>query len=269
MSSTQWFRRGSYGLIALAVIHFLSNRHGLPIRVDDAAGRELLRLMAEYEINFFGVHRTLHATINGFILTWGFMLLAVACMNLSSIDGGAAAEPPGALKVINVVTWALCALVALLCWSWPQVLLFSSVTAMFVVSAWPSRAARGSALPQQRRSDPRIAIVGAGPAGLSAAWALKRKGYRNVTVFEKTDRPGGKCLTIEYEGHAIDLAAHEMLAGYTDVMRIAHDVGAASRGWQTVLVYDRTSRQFLDMMTASTSGGYSKLQVGWASVRYA
>ncbi len=104
---------------------------------------------------------------------------------------------------------------------------------------------------------------------LSAAWALKRKGYRNVTVFEKSDRPGGKCLTFEYDGHAIDLAAHEMLAGYTDVMRIAADVGAASRGWQNVLVYDRTSRQFLDMMTASTSGGYSKLQVGWASVRYA
>ncbi len=36
----------------------------------------------------------------------------------------------------------------------------------------------------------RVAIVGAGPAGLSAAYFLARKSYR-VTVFEATDKPGG------------------------------------------------------------------------------
>ncbi len=37
----------------------------------------------------------------------------------------------------------------------------------------------------------KIAIIGAGPAGLSAAYQLARCGYR-VTVFDEADRPGGK-----------------------------------------------------------------------------
>lgn len=36
-----------------------------------------------------------------------------------------------------------------------------------------------------------IAVIGAGPAGLSAAWLLKKNGYR-VTVFEKDKEIGGK-----------------------------------------------------------------------------
>lgn len=39
--------------------------------------------------------------------------------------------------------------------------------------------------------DKKVAIVGAGPAGLSAAWQLSRRGYK-VTVFEKTGDIGGK-----------------------------------------------------------------------------
>ncbi|MCB0912676.1 MAG: FAD-dependent oxidoreductase, partial [Propionibacteriaceae bacterium] len=42
----------------------------------------------------------------------------------------------------------------------------------------------------------RIAIVGSGPAGLTAAWQLARKGYQ-VTILEKRSQPGG------YLRHAI------------------------------------------------------------------
>ena len=41
--------------------------------------------------------------------------------------------------------------------------------------------------------DYRIAVIGAGPAGLSAAWYLRLEGYP-VTVFEKEARPGGMLL---------------------------------------------------------------------------
>lgn len=53
----------------------------------------------------------------------------------------------------------------------------------------------------------RIAIIGAGPAGLSAAEALKEKGYTNVTLIEKADRAGGKCCSIEYKGRSYELGA--------------------------------------------------------------
>jgi NADPH-dependent glutamate synthase beta subunit-like oxidoreductase len=41
----------------------------------------------------------------------------------------------------------------------------------------------------------RVAVVGAGPAGLAAAAALAGQGY-TVTVFEKSVKPGGMCLSI-------------------------------------------------------------------------
>ena len=37
----------------------------------------------------------------------------------------------------------------------------------------------------------KVAIIGAGPAGLSCAFYLAEKGYLNVTVFEKNKEPGG------------------------------------------------------------------------------
>src|SRR4051812_19261288 len=40
-------------------------------------------------------------------------------------------------------------------------------------------------------SDVGVAIVGAGVAGLSAAWALERAGLRDFTVLELEDAPGG------------------------------------------------------------------------------
>lgn len=41
----------------------------------------------------------------------------------------------------------------------------------------------------------RIAIIGGGPAGMTAAMNLEKKGYDNYVVYEKTGRVGGKCLS--------------------------------------------------------------------------
>ena len=52
-------------------------------------------------------------------------------------------------------------------------------------------AARGMALPgPEGETGRQVAVVGSGPAGLSAAYYLRRSGHR-VVVYEKRERPGG------------------------------------------------------------------------------
>lgn len=47
-----------------------------------------------------------------------------------------------------------------------------------------------------------VCIVGAGPSGIHMALSLKKKGYNKVTIYEKTNRVGGKSYDINYQGVA-------------------------------------------------------------------
>ncbi len=53
----------------------------------------------------------------------------------------------------------------------------------------------------------RIAIIGGGPAGLSAGMYLEQKGYENYTIFERLDRVGGKCWSPHYNGRRYEMGA--------------------------------------------------------------
>lgn len=57
-------------------------------------------------------------------------------------------------------------------------------------------------------TDKRIAIIGAGPAGLSTAWFLAKHGYDRVTVLERLGRVGGLCKSITIKGQSFDLGAN-------------------------------------------------------------
>jgi monoamine oxidase len=52
----------------------------------------------------------------------------------------------------------------------------------------------GSAAPAAAANGPRIVVIGAGLAGLTAAYQLKKAGYA-ATVYEAADRIGGRCYT--------------------------------------------------------------------------
>lgn len=85
-------------------------------------------------------------------------------------------------------------------------------------------AARSPLRPKDRND--RIAIIGAGPAGLATAWFLKQNGFRNVTVFERHGRVGGLCFTINDGCRAFDLGANYITLGYRETRKLARAVGA-------------------------------------------
>jgi tryptophan 2-monooxygenase len=58
-----------------------------------------------------------------------------------------------------------------------------------------ARAAQ-TAIAQNQYPDLRIAVVGAGMAGLTAARELFRCGYTNIDIFEASDRIGGRNYSI-------------------------------------------------------------------------
>ena len=55
-------------------------------------------------------------------------------------------------------------------------------------------------------------IIGAGPAGLTAAYKLLESGEFNVTVLESTDRIGGISQTVKYNGNRMDIGGHRFFS---------------------------------------------------------
>lgn len=71
----------------------------------------------------------------------------------------------------------------------------------------------------------RIGIIGAGPAGLSAAETLKENGYTDVLILEKSDRVGGKCSSFAYEGLWFELGAGVISENNAIVRYLANKYG--------------------------------------------
>ncbi len=60
----------------------------------------------------------------------------------------------------------------------------------------------------------KIVIAGAGVAGLSAALHLQKKGYTNITIVEKSDRPGGRMKTEHLDGFTLNCGFHVFHTAY-------------------------------------------------------
>ena len=57
-----------------------------------------------------------------------------------------------------------------------------------------------------------IAIIGAGPAGLTAALELQKAGIHNITVLEADALVGGISRTVECHGNRIDIGGHRFFS---------------------------------------------------------
>jgi monoamine oxidase len=74
---------------------------------------------------------------------------------------------------------------------------------------------------------PRIAVIGAGLAGLTCAYRLRQAGYA-ATVYEASDRVGGRCWTIRdvFDGGQIAEHGGELIdQGHTAIRQLAKELG--------------------------------------------
>src|SRR5690606_41322695 len=70
-----------------------------------------------------------------------------------------------------------------------------------------------------------VGVVGAGPAGLAAAWALVTRGVA-VTVYERRAEVGGRMRTDDLAGGRVDVAVQLLGSYYRRTFRLAEEVGA-------------------------------------------
>ena len=69
-----------------------------------------------------------------------------------------------------------------------------------------------------------VAIIGAGPAGLTAAYLLGKAGY-SVTVIEKDPRyVGGISRTVEHQGYRFDIGGHRFFSKSKDVVDLWNEI---------------------------------------------
>jgi len=94
--------------------------------------------------------------------------------------------------------------------------------------ATPARTARptsADAAPHDRGDgrSPRVVVIGAGPAGLTAAYQLAKEGVRS-TVLEADTVVGGISRTAERDGWRFDIGGHRFFTKVAPVEELWHEI---------------------------------------------
>jgi protoporphyrinogen oxidase len=70
----------------------------------------------------------------------------------------------------------------------------------------------------------RVVVIGAGPAGLTAAYVLARDTQARVTVLEADTIVGGISRTAQYKGYRFDIGGHRFFTKIEPVERLWHEI---------------------------------------------
>src|SRR5690242_9988098 len=76
---------------------------------------------------------------------------------------------------------------------------------------------------QQQVSDKQVVIIGAGPAGLTAAYELAKLNQRPL-VLEERDKVGGLSCTENFQGFHFDMGGHRFFTKVNEVKRFWHEI---------------------------------------------
>jgi oxygen-dependent protoporphyrinogen oxidase len=115
----------------------------------------------------------------------------------------------------------------------------------------------------------RVAIIGAGLSGLTAAWKLRAAGC-DVQVLEKTDRVGGRTMSLHRDDFIFDIGAITMLPTYVNAVALAEELGISAHLHRVIPVIGiprdgKIHRLDLGKPLASLLG--TKLISTWAKIR--
>lgn len=95
-------------------------------------------------------------------------------------------------------------------------------------------------------------IIGAGPAGLTAAYELVKSTNIQPIVLEMTDDIGGISKTVNYKGNRMDIGGHRFFSKSDVVMN----------WWQNVLPIENTGQNSNDGQTISYQNKTKKINLG-------
>lgn len=84
-------------------------------------------------------------------------------------------------------------------------------------------------------TNPRVAIIGGGITGLTAAYRLSQQGV-DVTIFEASDRLGGLAAGFELAGHNVEQAYHFLYKTDEHILELVEELGLSDR-----LAYHKSS----------------------------
>jgi len=100
----------------------------------------------------------------------------------------------------------------------------------------------------------KICIIGAGPAGLSHAYYLKKAGYLNVDILEINNKVGGKSHTLTFNNRSFDMGANYLTPDYTHIMKMAKEVGAKMYHERAPIAFNPETGKFKSLMKAVLEG---------------
>ena len=95
----------------------------------------------------------------------------------------------------------------------------------------------------------KVLIMGAGPAGLSAAYELVKIGGYDITILELGNQVGGISKTINYKNNRIDIGGHRFFSKsdivmnwWTNILPLESFNGEAEKNKKIMLIRSRLSR---------------------------
>ena len=115
----------------------------------------------------------------------------------------------------------------------------------------------------------KIAIIGAGPMGLTAAYDLTRAGHQ-VIIFEAEDRIGGMSASFDFDGQKIERYYHYVCGPDNDLFRLLEELGISDKlKWTNTKMgffYDGQLYKWgtpFDLLFFPKIDLFSKIRYGW------